>query len=55
MSGPEKKPMKEPTFREGLIWSALPLLAAIVIAAIAALLYYLFWFGVEGLTHRFHD
>jgi len=52
MSEPEKKPMKEPTFVEGLIGSAIPLLAAIVIAAICGLLFYIFWFGFEGLTHR---
>ena len=52
MSEPEKKPLKEPTFVEGLIGSAIPLLAAIALAAIAGLLFYLFWFGFEGLTHR---
>jgi hypothetical protein len=55
MSGQPKEPIKEPTLIEGLIGSAIPLAAAIVIASIMGLLIYLFWFGFEGLTHRFFD
>jgi len=51
MDGPAKKPLK-PTFLEGLIGSAIPLAAAIIIAVLAGLLFYLFWFGFEGLTGR---
>lgn len=55
MNSPQKKPLKQPTFVEGLIGSIIPLAAAIVIASIAGLLIYLFWFGFEGLSDRlFH-
>jgi hypothetical protein len=50
---PQKKPLKEPTFIEGLIGSAIPLAFAIIIAAIAGFLVYLFWFGFDGLKDRF--
>ena len=52
MNPPQKKPASEPTLLQGLIGSAIPLLAALVIAAIAALLVYLFWFGFNGLSER---
>ena len=55
MSEPEKGPPKQPTFLEGLIRSVIPLAAAVIIAAIAGLLMYLFWFGFEGLSRRFFD
>ena len=52
---PQKKPVKIPTFMEGVVGSIIPLAAAIVIASIAGLLVYLFWFGFEGLSDRlFH-
>jgi hypothetical protein len=55
METPKKPPPKQPTFVEGLIGAAIPLAAAIVIASIAGLLVYLFWFGFEGLSDRlFH-
>jgi hypothetical protein len=50
---PPNKRLKEPTFVEGLIGSAIPLALALVVAAIAGFLVYLFWFGFEGLTDRF--
>jgi hypothetical protein len=45
MSKSPQKPPRQPTFREGLIVSAIPLAAAVIVAAIAGLLVYLFWFG----------
>jgi hypothetical protein len=55
MDSPQKKPLKKPTFLEGLLGSVIPLAAAIAIASIAGLLVYLFWFGFEGLSDRlFH-
>jgi hypothetical protein len=48
---PSKKPLK-PTFLEGLIGSAVPLMAALLVAVIAFVLYYLFWFGFDALTGR---
>ncbi len=44
-----QKPKVNPTFLEGLIGSAIPLAAAIAIAAIAGFLVYLFWFGADWL------
>jgi hypothetical protein len=41
--------MKEPTFVQGLIGSAIPLVAAIAVASIAGFLVYLFWFGTDGI------
>ena len=38
---------------EGLIGSAIPLALAVIVAAIAGFLVYLFWFGFEGLTDLF--
>lgn len=40
---------KEPTFFEGLIGSAIPLLAAIGVASIAGFLIYIFWFGADWI------
>lgn len=40
---------KQPTFLEGLIWSAIPLAIAIAIATVAGFLVYLFWFGTDWL------
>jgi hypothetical protein len=48
-----KKPLKQPTFWGGLIGSAIPLALAIIVSAIAGFLFYLFWFGFEGIAHRF--
>ena len=48
-----RKPLKQPTFLGGLIGSAIPLALAVVVAAIAAFLFYLFWFGFEGIANRF--
>ena len=53
MAEPQKKPLKQPTFLEGLVGSAIPLAAAFAIAAIAGLLIYLFWFGFDGLDRLF--
>lgn len=44
-----KTPQKEPTFIEGLIGSALPLMAAIGIALVCGALVYLFWFGAASI------
>jgi hypothetical protein len=55
MTEPSKKPLKQPTFIEGVIGAAIPLALAIVVASIAGFLVYLFWFGFEGLTNRFSD
>jgi hypothetical protein len=41
--------MKEPTFVQGLIGSAIPLVVAIAISSICGFLVYLFWFGTEGI------
>jgi hypothetical protein len=49
-----KKPLKQPTFLEGMIGSLIPLAAAVAIASIAGFLVYLFWFGFEGLDRLFH-
>jgi hypothetical protein len=55
METPQKKPLKKPTFMEGVVGSVIPLAAAIAVASIAGLLIYLFWFGFEGLSDRlFH-
>jgi hypothetical protein len=42
---------KEPKFLEGLIGSAVPLAAAIVVASLCGFLIYLFWFGTDGLMN----
>src|SRR5262245_46382549 len=41
---------KEPTFLQGLLGSAIPLLVAIAAILIATALYYTFWFGVGWFT-----
>lgn len=41
--------MKEPTFIQGLIGSAIPLVAAVAVASICGVLVYLFWFGADGI------
>src|SRR5262245_366057 len=41
---------KEPTFFQGLLGSAIPLLVAIAAILIATALYYTFWFGVGWFT-----
>jgi hypothetical protein len=41
---------EEPTFLQGLLGSAIPLLIAIVIMTIATALVYTFWFGVGWFT-----
>jgi hypothetical protein len=41
---------KEPTFLQGLLGSALPLIIAIAAIIIATALYYTFWFGVDWFT-----
>jgi hypothetical protein len=40
---------KEPRFLEGLIGSAVPLMGAILIAIIATMLVYTFWFGMDWI------
>jgi hypothetical protein len=41
---------KEPTFLQGLLGSAIPLVIALVIMTIATALVYTFWFGVGWFT-----
>src|ERR1700704_6051912 len=41
---------KEPTFLEGLLGSAIPLVIAAAVIAIATALVYTFWFGVGWFT-----
>jgi hypothetical protein len=53
MKEPSKKPLRQPTFIEGMVGSAIPLALAIVVASIAGFLVYLFWFGFDGLTSFF--
>ena len=43
--------MKEPTFVEGLIGSAIPLAAAIAVISIGGFLIYLFWFGTDWIMN----
>src|SRR6516162_7606848 len=38
---------KEPTFLQGLVGSAIPLIVAVIVATA---LYYTFWFGLDWLT-----
>jgi len=40
---------KPPTFLRGLAGSAVPLAAAILVASIAGLLVYIFWFGTDWI------
>jgi hypothetical protein len=42
---------KEPTFFQGLLGSAVPLVVAVIIGLIATALYYTFWFGVEWISN----
>jgi hypothetical protein len=42
--------VKEPTFLEGLIGSAIPLMVALAVIVIATALVYTFWFGVDWIT-----
>jgi hypothetical protein len=42
--------MKEPTFLEGLLGSAIPLFVAMAVILIATALVYTFWFGVDWIT-----
>jgi len=42
--------VKEPTFLEGLLGSAIPLFVAIAVILIATALVYTFWFGVDWIT-----
>src|SRR6516225_4571925 len=42
---------KEPTFLQGLLGSAIPLIIAVVVGIVATALYYTFWFGVEWITN----
>jgi hypothetical protein len=41
---------KEPTFIQGLVGSAVPLVVAIVVILLATALYYTFWYGVDWIT-----
>jgi hypothetical protein len=43
--------VKEPTFVEGLIGSAIPLVVAAAVILIATALVYTFWFGVDWITN----
>jgi hypothetical protein len=42
---------KEPTFLQGLLGSAVPLVVAIAIAIIATALFYTFWYGFDWLAN----
>src|ERR1051326_2909570 len=41
---------KEPTFIQGLVGSAVPLVVAIAVVLLATALYYTFWYGVDWIT-----
>jgi hypothetical protein len=41
---------KEPTFLQGLVGSAIPLIVAVIVGIVATALYYTFWFGLDWLT-----
>jgi hypothetical protein len=43
------RPEKQPTFLGGLVISAIPLAAALLVALIGFLFVYLFWFGTDAL------
>jgi hypothetical protein len=43
--------VKEPTFLQGLVGSAIPLFVAIAVILIATALVYTFWFGVDWITN----
>jgi hypothetical protein len=42
---------KEPTFVQGLVGSAVPLVVALAVVIIATALVYTFWFGVDWLAN----
>ena len=42
--------VKEPTFLQGLLESAIPLAIAVGVALLATALYYTFWFGVDWIA-----
>jgi len=42
--------VKEPTFLQGLVGSAIPLAVALAVILIATALIYTFWFGVDWIT-----
>src|SRR6266568_6808390 len=42
--------VKQPTFLQGLIGSAIPLAVALAVILIATALVYTFWFGVDWIT-----
>jgi hypothetical protein len=42
--------VKQPTFLQGLVGSAIPLFVAMAVILIATALVYTFWFGVEWIT-----
>src|SRR5436190_17161546 len=43
--------VKQPTFLQGLVGSAIPLLVAIAVILLATALVYTFWFGVDWITN----
>jgi hypothetical protein len=43
--------VKQPTFLQGLIGSAIPLFVAMAVILLATALVYTFWFGVDWLTN----
>src|SRR4029077_15417000 len=43
--------VKQPTFLQGLIGSAIPLFVAIAVILLATALVYTFWFGVDWITN----
>jgi len=42
--------VKQPTFLQGLVGSAIPLAVALAVILIATALIYTFWFGVDWIT-----
>jgi len=42
--------VKEPTFLQGLVGSAIPLAVALAVILLATALVYTFWFGVDWIT-----
>jgi len=42
--------VKQPTFLQGLVGSAIPLAVALAVILIATALVYTFWFGVDWIT-----
>jgi hypothetical protein len=41
---------KEPTFLQGLLGSAIPLLVAVAVVLLASAFVYTFWFGVDWIA-----